>query len=199
MNTYTFEVVVNGDYYTGSWEDVLVVYDPSLGFTTGGGWFYWPGTANGDYPGDKTNFGYTMKYNKKGLNVQGGLLVIRHLADGSIYRIKSNALDGLSIIDTGIPGIASFSGKCTYVGPDSPLDSYGLPETEGGLQFTAYVEDWNEPGTGADEFWFNVFGKEFSLDLDGDNRVDSTSDPATNELISLGGGNVVVPHTPSEK
>ena len=39
---------------------MLVVYDPSLGFTTGGGWFIWP-----DGSGDKTNFGYTMKYNKK--------------------------------------------------------------------------------------------------------------------------------------
>ena len=42
VNTYVAAVTVDGDYYTGAGEDVLVVYDPSLGFTTGGGWFYWP-------------------------------------------------------------------------------------------------------------------------------------------------------------
>jgi hypothetical protein len=44
VNTYTVEVTVGGGYYTGGNEGVLVVYDPSPGFPTGGGWFYWPGT-----------------------------------------------------------------------------------------------------------------------------------------------------------
>lgn len=30
------------------------------------------------YKGDKTNFGYTMKYNEKGTNVRGSALVMRH-------------------------------------------------------------------------------------------------------------------------
>ena len=45
------QVTVDGGYYTGLSEDVLVIYDPSLGFTTGGGTFLWPET------GEKTNFG----------------------------------------------------------------------------------------------------------------------------------------------
>jgi hypothetical protein len=96
VNTYAVEVVVDGGYYVGFGEEVVVVYDPSLGFTTGGGWFYWPGSEDGSsgYPGDKTNFGYSMKYNKSNLkNIQGSLLLIRHLPDGSKYRIKSNALE----------------------------------------------------------------------------------------------------------
>ena len=37
------QTTVNFDgYYTGFGEDVLVVFDPSLGFTTGGGQFFWP-------------------------------------------------------------------------------------------------------------------------------------------------------------
>jgi len=28
-------------HYAGGGEDVLLVYDPSLGFATGDGWFYW--------------------------------------------------------------------------------------------------------------------------------------------------------------
>ncbi|MBW6516875.1 MAG: cadherin-like domain-containing protein, partial [ANME-2 cluster archaeon] len=91
VNTYSVQVTVDGGYYTGSGEDVLVIYDPSLGFTTGGGHFLWPET------GEKTNFGYTMKYNKKGTNIQGNLLLVRHLPDGTIYRVKSNALYGLAL------------------------------------------------------------------------------------------------------
>ena len=49
------------------------------------------------YPGDKTNFGYTMKYNKKATKMQGSLLLIRHTADGPKYRVKCNALDGLAL------------------------------------------------------------------------------------------------------
>ena len=41
VNTYLVEANVTGNYYTSDpAEDVLVVYDPSLGFTSAGGWFY---------------------------------------------------------------------------------------------------------------------------------------------------------------
>ena len=51
VNTYSVDVKVDGGYYTGESDDVFTVFDPSLGYTTGGGWFYWPDTQ------DKTNFG----------------------------------------------------------------------------------------------------------------------------------------------
>ena len=92
VETYTLEVTLTDPYYQAAQgEDVFVVYDPSLGFTTGGGWFYWPNDGS-DLAGAKTNFGFTMKYTKKATNIQGSLLLIAHLTDGSIYRIKSNAL-----------------------------------------------------------------------------------------------------------
>lgn len=170
VNTYQVQVTVSGSY-VGSAEDVLVVYDPSLGYTTGGGWFYWPRTR------DRTTFGYTMKYNKKGSNVQGSLLLVRHLADGTIYRVKSNALDGLALgEDTKVPmGWATFSGKCTYQEP-------GWAEAVGNRAFTVYVEDRNEPGNGADRFWIAVAD---GLGMDG---------PAAEYAVTLGGGNLVVPH-----
>ena len=186
VNTYTAVVSVGGDYYTGAAEDVLTVYDPSLGFTTGGGWFYWPGsedTTNG-YPGDKTNFGYTMKYGKNGNNMKGSLLLIRHLADGTKYRVKSNALTGLAIgQDPTVPfGWASFSGKSTYLEP-------GMLEPEGNHQFTAYVEDRNEPGSGNDRFWITVRGKDGNMI-----PVMSIDEPAPDNAQSIQGGNIVAPH-----
>jgi hypothetical protein len=183
VNVYTVQVTVDGGYYTGTGEDVLVVYDPSLGFTTGGGWFYWPGTDNPatDYPGDKTNFGYTMKYNKKGLRVKGSLLLIRHLPDGSIFRVKSNALDGLALGDTGIFTWASFSGKATYLEP-------GWAEPIGNHQFLVYVEDHGEPGSGADRFWIEVQDKDRNV------TVLSIAREAVDYAVLMGGGNIVVPH-----
>ena len=59
----------------------MTVYDPSLGFATGGGWFPWPETS------DKTNIGFTMKYGRNGSRVKGNLLVIRHLP-GSTHRVS---------------------------------------------------------------------------------------------------------------
>jgi hypothetical protein len=137
VNTYTVQSVIDGGYYSGYGEDVLVVYDPSLGFTTGGGWFYWPDTN------DKTNFGYTMKYNKKGQKVKGNLLLIRHMTDGSIFRVKSNALYGLALGQSGGIGWASFSGKSTYLEP-------GWSEPIGNHEFLVYVEDHGKPSYGFD-------------------------------------------------
>jgi hypothetical protein len=182
VNTYAVSASIGGDYYTGSSEDVLVVYDPSLGFTTGGGWFYWPGTD------DKTNFGYTMKYNKKGTNVKGSLLVIRYLDDGSIYRIKSNSLVGLAIgHDSSVPmGWASFAGKATYLAP-------GWPDPVGNHEFRVYVEDRDEPGTGIDRFWLQVLDKN-------DNLIPAMSMGVTAvaNAVELNGGNIVVPHAPAK-
>ncbi|HSG16032.1 MAG TPA: hypothetical protein VLE70_06885 [Anaerolineae bacterium] len=126
-----------------------------------GGWFYWPGSEDPDsgYPGDRSNFGYSMSYNKNNLkNVRGSLLLIRRLADGTKYRIKSNALEGLSIGDAGLFSWASFSGKANYLAPelefwDATLGAY-VPK--GNYTFLAYVEDHDEPGNGIDEFWIEI-------------------------------------------
>jgi PKD repeat protein len=172
--------VVDGGYYSGSAEDTLVVYDPSLGFTTGGGWFYWPGTT------DRTTFGYTMKYNKPMTKIKGNLVMIRHLPDSDeIYRIKSNALYGLSLGDAGGFGWAVFSGKTTYLEP-------GMDEPVGNYEFTVYVEDRATSGAGADKVWVQV------RDQNGD-LVSAMSVPADAgaNAVTLEGGNIVVPHTNS--
>jgi hypothetical protein len=176
VNTYHVQAQVSGQYYrSGLAEDVLVVFDPSLGFTTGGGWFIWPGAA------DKTNFGYTMKYNKKATKVQGSLLLIRHTAEGN-YRVKSNALYGLSLGEAGEPayGWASFSGKCTY-------QDKGWDEPIGNHEFLVYVEDRGVPGKGVDRFWIEV--------RDGDViEIMSMGRDASQHAATLHNGNIVVPH-----
>ena len=180
VNTYLATVTVDGDYYTGRGEDVLVVYDPSLGYTTGGGWFYWPGTE------ERTSFGFTMEYNKSGSNVKGSMLLIRHLGDGSIHQVKSNALYGLSlgveVEDVGTFGFASFSGKATYLEP-------GVLEAIGNHEFLIYIEDRNEPGSGVDQFWIEVYDK-----IDNLIPLMLMERPANENKVPLQEGNIFVPH-----
>jgi uncharacterized repeat protein (TIGR01451 family) len=202
VNTYNVVVVVdpnegNCAHYLGLGEDVVTVFDPSLGFTTGGGWFYWPGTEDpgSGYPGDRTHAGFNVKVEKKGKKgkdtTKGSLLVIRHLPDGSIVRLKSNAMDGLAVgedrdVFGNIYGWASFNGKATF-------QAVGWPEPIGNHEFVAYVEDNDEPGAGADRFWVQVV-------KDGVVNDDlSLPEPATINAETLGGGNFVVPHSPGGK
>lgn len=215
VNTYEILAEVDGlsdttIYYTGFDEGVIVVYDPSLGFITGGGWLYWPGTDDPSltecgpdgYAGDKTNFGFSVKYNKgKKMRPQGSILVIRHTVDALClgagnYKVKSNALDGLAIGDgedaDGDYGWASLSGKSTFRLPNL--------EIEGNHPFLLYVEDHGEQGCNqdpTDEFWIEV--------KDGDGNVvleinGPDSDPAGEDAATDGDdepiecGNIIVPH-----
>ena len=69
VNVYDITIRVGGNYYTGSAETSLVVYDLSLGCATGGGKL----THNGV----PANFGFSAKYLKNG-QTQGSLLYIAH-------------------------------------------------------------------------------------------------------------------------
>ncbi len=173
-NTYYVDVKVDGGFYAGGDEDVVNVSDPSLGFTAGGGWFYWPGTT------DRTTFAYTMKYTKKLTNVQGNLVMIRHRADGTSYRVKSNSISGLAIgKGTGF-NWASFTGKNTYREPT-------WPDAVGNYTFNAYVEDWGEPGT-KDRFWIEVKDKNRQLVT-----MISIGRTATVGAVTINGGNIQAP------
>jgi hypothetical protein len=73
---YTITLTVidsNGDSDTATWSQYLVIYDPSSGFVTGGGWINSP---LGSYPADpelngRANFGFVAKY-KKGTMIPTG-------------------------------------------------------------------------------------------------------------------------------
>lgn len=148
-----------------------VMANTDLGFATGGGWFYWPETT------DKTNFGFSVRFDAVNEAVRGSFLIIRHSDSGDIYRLKSNAFYGLALGDDGNGvGWASFSGEAVY--SQDPIGSY---------QFLVYVEDWNEPGSGFDQFWVEV--------RDGDgNIVDvmSMDRDALENTETLQGGNIAV-------
>ncbi|MCW8924828.1 MAG: Ig-like domain-containing protein [Xanthomonadales bacterium] len=218
----TFEDQSKDVYYYGSEEDVFTVFDPSLGFTSGGGWLYWPETSVPEdacleydsqepfdclvpdpcagYPGDKTNFGFNLKYNKKKNSAKGSLLLMRHTVDENCedagsYRLKSNAIEAMSLGDdqdaNGAFGWAAASGKAVYREPDL-ID-------EGNYTFLMYVEDHGEQGCGQDPA--DVF-RIVVRDKDG-NDVDDLSVDLKGDEGGDGGqiecGNILVPHKTGKK
>ena len=173
-------VRVTGDYYTATYGDAFTDYDPSLGFATGGGTFL--------LAGDRVSFGFTMKYAKKGGNIQGAFIGVRHNPDGTVSRLKSNSLGGLAILDSGGCGIATFNGKPTYTTWD-PAASVGAGAyvTTGNNPFSVRADDCNNPGTGTDRIW-----------IGGPDRLAMPS-PASSNLAPLTGGNIAVPHTSGKR
>jgi hypothetical protein len=114
--------------------------------------------------------------------VQGSFLLIRHLPDDSIYRLKGNSIEGLSLGETSGFGWASFAGKTTYLEP-------GWIDPVGNYEFVVYVEDHGTPGKDVDRFWIEVRDRDRVV-LGGL----SFADPATTNAIVIEGGNIDVPH-----
>ena len=177
------------DYYKvcGGAESLLMVYDPDVG-ASGSGTF--------EDCGDTYSFAFLVNYNKKGKNLRGSLVIIRALSGGGIYRIKSNALYDLAVDyeESALYDVGSFSGKCTYIGPDV-LNDEMEPQNVGGQEFVVYLRDWDpEPGgvgvtvTHEDEFWFTVLGRDFTLDFNSDNSAGS------GEIMEIDpGGDIIIP------
>jgi hypothetical protein len=132
---YTIGIIVgyNGSgYYTdnNSVEDTVVTVSQPIGtgFITGGGYLVASASA-GSYaadPGSKVNFGFNVKYNKSGTNLQGGFNAIVR-ANGHEYQIKSNSMTSLGISGTN-QNLAQFDAKANVTditNPNNPISLGG--------------------------------------------------------------------------
>jgi subtilisin-like proprotein convertase family protein len=128
VNVYDVGINIGGNNYTGSSSAVLAVYDPSLGFVTGGGTIVHNGVT--------ANFGFNVKYKKNGAP-QGELLYIECGPTGTL-KLMSTSMQSLSIVgNTGV-----FIGKATL-------------NDVGNYTFLATVVDNGEPGS-SDQFGLRV-------------------------------------------
>ena len=128
VNVYDVHLTINGNFYQGSGDTVLVVFDPSLGFVAGGGHII--------HNGYRANVGVNIKYLKNG-NAQGSFLYIEHRPTGDVV-VKSNALGNMAIVGSeAIP-----TGKAIVNGV-------------GNHSFIARIIDNGEPGT-SDRFGLRV-------------------------------------------
>lgn len=180
-DTYLIEAVIGGNYFVGSGVGAMVVYDPSLGFITGGGWF---DTAYG-----RINFGFNAKYLRSG-QAQGSLLVILRRPEGN-YILKSNSLGTLTVTKSSDGWYyATLQGKATYQVPTSTgLLACGAYKC-GNYSFTMYVEDLKEPGAGMDRFWIQVTPPAGGTAVQTGLSMPTT--PSVNAKV-IQGGNIQIP------
>jgi len=130
VNVYNVTFTIGGNFYQGSGQSSVIVFDPSLGFVTGGGRVANPNT------GALANFGFNVKSQKDGTS-QGSLTYVEHRPGGDVM-LKSSSMGPLVI--AGNEGI--FAGTATLNG----VDNYS---------FRVIVIDNGEPGT-SDRFGLQV-------------------------------------------
>jgi hypothetical protein len=143
----SFDVKVVADcYFVGEDQAVLTVYKPVGDFITGGGHIK-PSLSAGKYasdPGLKTNFGFHVKFNKKGKSLVGGMNIIFRQQVGDdiqLFQIKTNSMSSLGI------NIANPNEKISEFVSKANLRNLTTGEDLGGnLTLQVKLTDRGEPG-----------------------------------------------------
>jgi len=166
-------------------EAIVVVYDPSGGYTYGGGWFTSPAGA---LPADasatgKVNFGYNVSYFKGASNPKGETQF-----EFKVGGLEFNALnfDYLSIQGAK----AQFKGTGKITGGQS------------GINFIMTVIDGALDGTGIDKVRIKIYNKNTGqVYYDNEPGTSDANNPATkvgaNSEVVIGGGNVTTGSSPA--
>src|SRR5213076_1019325 len=159
---FTVGIIVTGWYTRSSSDDdqVVTVSKPLDNFVTGGGYLIMSSSSSGGLfasaPGLKNNFGFNIKYNRNGTNLQGNINVIVR-SGGRVYQIKGNSMTSLST--TVASGTATFNGKATIqdiTDPSNPL------AVEGNATLQVDMTDMGEPGS-SDQIAITVWNKSGGL------------------------------------
>jgi hypothetical protein len=128
----------SGNYYTSDEvSQIIAISVPGNDFVTGGGNLVLDGTSAGEFAGtsgSKMNFGFTMKNNKSGRNLQGQVNVhfrrwetVDGVEGWYTYKIKSNAINSLAVrsITDFRQGIISTKANLSRTYPDGTVESLG--------------------------------------------------------------------------
>jgi hypothetical protein len=166
---YTVILTVTDDCGNASSSSlVVVVYDPSAGFTTGGGWFvpdaesFVDGVPVADTT-SRANFGFVVKYKKGADTPDGNLEFIYQAGDIDLHSTGMDWLVIQSATKVRFKGLATINGEGPYT-------------------FKVTAEDNGEPGTNDTfqiEIWMGVVDTE-----------DTPPTPKHKAKGVLGGGNI---------
>lgn len=152
----------------------VVVYDPTAGYVTGGGWFQSPPEACPEFCGGvsgKANFGFQARY-KRGANVPTGQTQFRFKAGNLDF--DSNTYDWLVV-----------------AGPHAKFKGEGAINGSGGYRFMVTATDGQvNGGGGADGFRIKIWNDD---DVVYDNQWNEGDD--SNATTALGGGSIQIHST----
>jgi hypothetical protein len=153
----------------------------ATGFITGGGYLV-SSASGGTYAADATsreNFGFNVKFNKSGTNLQGGFnAIVRQ--KGHEYQIKSNSMSSLGISGAG-QNLAQFDAKANLTDITNPNSSVSLG---GGYSLHVTMTDNGSPT--ADTIGITLWS--------GTLLFSSNWNTTTTIEQTLGGGNLAVHH-----
>ena len=170
-NTVTVFAVVTGGYFRNNPAcfglTPITIYKPGTEFIAGGGYLMLEkpsGSIQADIP-SKNNFGFNVKYNKKGTNLQGNIntivrKTILNTGTGEYelhdYQIKGNVLSSLTVGAT-VAGVtpAVFTGKANLQDVTDPLNPVSI---DGNFVLKVTMTDKGEPGS-SDMISITVFDK----------------------------------------
>jgi hypothetical protein len=153
----------------------IVVYDPTAGFVTGGGWINSPAgayVANATLTG-KANFGFVSKY-KKGATVPDG---------NTEFQFHAGSLNFKSAIYEWLV-VATFKAQFKGMGTINGAGNYGF--------MLSAIDGQINGGGGMDKFRIKIWDKNNGDAVVYDNQIGAAdnADPVT----GLGGGSIVI-HT----
>jgi hypothetical protein len=152
------------NFYTrnASEENVTVtVSKPLNDFITGGGFVILEKASGQINPkqGTKNNFGFNVKYNKGGTNLQGNINTIVRGEDGKVYQVKGNVMTSLAVditkTTTHPNPTAIFNGKASIQDITDPTAPVSV---DGNATLQVTMTDAGEPGT-SDKIAITVWNK----------------------------------------
>jgi hypothetical protein len=183
---FTVLILING-YYVGQDNVVITVSKPLNDFITGGGYLNVTNSAGikaGDN-GTRNNFGFNVKYNKSGKNLQGNINTIVRRMEGGVmhyYQVKGNVMTSLAVQPSTAGGTATFNGKASIQDITDPLNVIAV---DGNATLQVEMTDNGEPGS-TDMIGITVWNKSGGLWF-----ASNWNGARTTQKI-LGGGNIKV-------
>jgi hypothetical protein len=152
-------------------DDLVVVYDPSGGFVTGGGWLNSPAGALTSNPAltGKVNFGFVSKYFRNATNPRGETEFDFRLAGFTFNAVNFDYL--------------------VVSGPKAQYKGAGKVNGGGSYQFILTVIDGQYSGTGVDTFRIKIWNKSSgAIVYDNQRGAPDNADPTT----PVGAGSSIV-------
>ena len=156
---FTIGIKVTGpryDRYSSTDHAVVTVSKPINSMITGGGFLVNQSSAGqmAGATGQRTNFGFNVKYNNAKTNLQGNINTI--VRNGSkVYQIKGNSMTSLSTNTTSSPKAATFQGKASIQDITNPLNPVSV---DGNATLKVTMSDYGEPGS-SDKIGITVWNK----------------------------------------
>jgi hypothetical protein len=103
--------------------------------------------------GSKNNFGFNVKFNKGGTNLQGNINTIVRSQNGKVYQVKGNVMTSLAV--NASTKTATFNGKANIQDITNPLAPLSV---DGNATLQVTMTDAGEPGS-SDKIAITVWNK----------------------------------------